>query len=60
MEQKTCKKCGKILPEDYKYKCCEACRNDRVHGIKKIGKVAGSALGLAATTVVAIIVKKKK
>ena len=57
MEQKTCKKCKRILPEDYKYNCCEACRNDRVHGLRKIVKVAGPVLGVAGSAVAAIIFK---
>lgn len=36
--EKTCKKCGKILPEGYKYRCCENCRNEKVQKAKDIGK----------------------
>lgn len=37
-EQRFCKnmKCSKILPADYKYKYCEACRNVRAQKTKNI------------------------
>ena len=41
------KKCQKVLPVDYKYNKCEACRNKTAHTIKKAlktGKIIGGAL----------------
>lgn len=46
IEKKTCKKCGKILPKDYKYNKCESCRNKTLGGIRKAGEVVG---GIALT-----------
>lgn len=34
MEQKKCK-CGRILPEGYKHKYCEKCRNKQADNTKK-------------------------
>lgn len=48
MENKVCKnkKCLKPLPEGYKHKCCEACRNQQAqkvkNGLKAVAGVAGS------------------
>lgn len=44
MEIKKCKnkKCMRTLPESYKHKYCENCRNDHVKMVKDAGKaVAG-------------------
>ena len=40
MEQKKCKnkKCQRPLPEGYKYKYCESCRNMRTEHIRILGK----------------------
>ena len=37
MEQRICKnkKCGRILPEGYKHKYCEKCRNAQADAAKK-------------------------
>ena len=37
MEQRTCKnkKCGRVLPEGYKHKYCEKCRNAQADAAKK-------------------------
>lgn len=48
IEKKTCKKCGKILPIDYKYNKCESCRNKTLGEIREAGKVVG---GIALTVV---------
>lgn len=55
-ETKLCKNknCQKPLPEDYKHKYCEACRNKRLDKIKDGKKIALSVLGLG------IIFKKAK
>lgn len=38
----------KTLPADYKYKYCEACRNQQVHKVKKGLKAAAGAAGTVA------------
>ncbi len=35
-EIRCCKDCHKPLPEDYKYKYCEACRNKKVETAKHV------------------------
>ena len=57
MEISKCKnkKCQRPLPEGYKHKYCENCRNEHVKRIKDAGKaVAGVAVfvGGAALTIV--------
>lgn len=58
MEQKRCKnkKCQRILPERYKHKYCENCRNEYAKQIKEGCK---GALGLALTVGLAVITKGK-
>lgn len=46
IENNTCKKCGRILPKDYKYNKCESCRNKTVSGMRKTVKVMGGVLHL--------------
>ena len=55
-EQKVCKnkKCSKILPADYKYKYCEACRNVRAQRTKKI------IVGVATVTATVVALGGKK
>ena len=50
------KNCKKALPEGYKYKYCEACRNQRAHIVK--GTLKG--IVAAAAGVVAIVTMKHK
>ncbi len=45
------KNCRKVLPEGYKYSYCEACRNDRAHATKVIGKIGSALVGVAACLV---------
>lgn len=57
MEIRKCKnkKCQRTLPEGYKHKYCENCRNEHVKRIKDAGKaVAGVVviIGGAALTIV--------
>lgn len=50
MEIRKCKnkKCQRALPEGYKHKYCENCRNEHVKKIKDAGKaVAGTVAGVA-------------
>lgn len=57
MENKVCKNknCMKTLPDGYKYKFCEACRNQQVQkvkkGLKTVVSVAGSAVCFAIVTI---------
>lgn len=51
------KDCQKILPDGYKYKYCEACRNKQAHTGKNILKGI-AACAVAVITVSAGIVKK--
>lgn len=66
MENKVCKnkKCLKPLPEGYKHKCCEACRNQQAqkvkNGLKAVAGVAGSVACVAVTIVAAGKVNPKK
>ena len=38
------KECNKVLPDDYKYKCCQSCMNKNAHAAKNI---LGTTLGIA-------------
>lgn len=53
------KKCHRSLPEEYKHRYCEACRNKQAEGWKNAGKgllgVAGTAL-----SVVVLVANKGK
>lgn len=48
------KKCQKPLPEGYKYRYCEACRNKHAQTIKNAGKAIAT---VAASVAVAVITK---
>ena len=50
---------GKVLPADYKYKRCEACRNKRADVAKTVSGVGGTVLS-AVTAVTAVVTKVKK
>ena len=52
--EKKCKnkKCQRILPDGYKHKYCENCRNEQAQRVKKIGKrTLGAALFIGGTIV---------
>ena len=49
MDQKRCRKCKKILPTDYRYHCCEYCRNKKIDNFKKVGAGAIAIIGVALT-----------
>ena len=55
MEQKVCKKCKRNLPDKYSHKYCEHCRNERVKGVKEVGKALMSLAVVAGGTAVAAI-----
>ncbi len=59
-EIKYCKNkdCNKPLPDGYKHKYCEACRNKRVERFKNIGKGVGSVLGVAVLIISGGKIKK--
>ena len=61
MENKVCKnkKCQKQLPENYKYKYCEACRNRQVDRLKKGGKTVVS-FGLTIASIALILTNGDK
>ena len=57
MENRKCKnkKCSRPLPDGYKYKYCENCRNYKVKRIKDTGKaVAGVAILIGGTALTII------
>lgn len=62
-EIRVCKKCHKELPEGYKYKTCEACRNKQIQAIKdgfiRLGKGAVFAVGILGTAAGAFVLKDK-
>lgn len=59
MEQKLCKnkKCQRQLPETYKHKYCENCRNKRVSRVKNIGTNV-AAVGITVASVVVTVATK--
>lgn len=61
MEQKRCKnkKCRRILPEGYKYKYCERCRNERTEKMKNWVEGATTLTAVIGSAVLAIITKGK-
>ena len=59
MENKVCKKCQKPLPEGYKHKKCEACRNVQVQNVKNGVKATAGAVGTFASIAVVIVTKGK-
>lgn len=54
MEQKRCKnkKCQRVLPDDYKHKYCENCRNEQAKIFKNGCKGALSIALLVGLTVI--------
>ncbi|MCF0116269.1 MAG: hypothetical protein HUJ56_13040 [Erysipelotrichaceae bacterium] len=68
-EVKTCKnkKCGKILPDGYKFNYCEACRNKKIENLKNgatavVGAVAtvGGVVALGGATLIREVLMPKK
>lgn len=55
---RVCKKCQKVLPPDYKYNLCEACRNKQAGTAKKAGGALIGLLGTAAVAIVRVVIKK--
>ncbi|MGT2950720.1 hypothetical protein BU202_05460 [Streptococcus cuniculi] len=50
----TCKKCGRNLPTNYKYKKCESCRNKRIETAKKVVFGTITVLGTVGSIAVTI------
>lgn len=59
MDNRVCKKCNKPLPEGYKHKKCESCRNQQVQGVKNGLKAAAGVAGTVASLAVVIVTKGK-
>ena len=61
MENKVCKNknCMKPLPEGYKHKYCEACRNRQAQKVKNGFKTAAGIVGTAACFAVTIVTDGK-
>ena len=59
MEIRKCKnkKCQRTLPEGYKNRYCENCRNDHVEKLKNAGKVLLTCVGIVGSTAIAIATK---
>lgn len=61
MENKVCKnkKCLKPLPEGYKHKYCEACRNLHAQKVKNGLKAAAGVAGTVACVAVTVVTSGK-
>ena len=61
MENKVCKNknCMKPLPVGYKYKYCEACRNQQAQKVKNGLKSAVGIVGTAACFAITIVTAEK-
>lgn len=61
MEIRKCKnkKCQRPLPEGYKHKHCENCRNEHVKRIKDAGKTALGVAVFIGGTALTIVTKGK-
>lgn len=57
MNQKRCKKCQRPLPDGYKYKYCENCRNKQVDDVKTGIKAFVGGIVLAAVPIIAKVTK---
>ena len=53
------KKCQKPLPEGYKHRYCEACRNQHAQAAKNAGKVVLGAASTLASIAVVVVTKGK-
>ncbi len=61
MEIKKCKnkKCQRSLPNAYKHKHCEKCRNEHVKQIKDTGKAVLALGAIVVGPVIAVLTKGK-
>ena len=59
MGNRLCKSCGKPLPDQYKHKTCEGCRNKAAEKLKDAGRTALRIGTLIGGTVIAVVLKGK-
>lgn len=59
MENRVCKKCQKPLPNGYKHKKCEYCRNEQAQVVKNGLKAAVGVAGAVASFAVIVVTKGK-
>ncbi len=59
--EKKCKnkKCQRILPDGYKYKYCENCRNEQTQNVKKLGKGALSVVTVVGGVLITVATRGK-
>ena len=60
MKHSVCKGCHKPLPDGYRHKKCEACRNKTIQNIKTCGRTVLSIAILAITAKGGIDLNSKK
>ena len=60
MEVKKCRRCGKVLPHDYRYPKCEYCRRVKAERTRNIGLGVGAASATVIAAVVHLIKRGKK
>ncbi|MDO4377620.1 MAG: hypothetical protein Q4C64_00535 [Erysipelotrichia bacterium] len=53
---RVCKKCQRLLPEGYKHRYCEACRNKQAENLKKA--IMGTG-GIVLSAIAGIFLHKK-
>jgi len=61
MEIRKCKnkKCQRPLPDGYKYKYCENCRNEHAKRVKDAGKAVLGCVGAVGSIAIAVVIKGK-
>ncbi len=61
MKNKVCKnkKCQRTLPEGYRHKFCENCRNERIKRIKDAGKAIASIAAIVGGTAITKVLRGK-
>lgn len=59
--EKKCKnkKCQRILPDGYKHKYCENCRNEQAQKAKNFGKGALSVVAVVGGTLITVATRGK-
>lgn len=53
------KKCQKVLPEGYKHRYCEACRNKHAQTTKNVLKAIGAGVTTVASVAIVIVTGEK-
>lgn len=59
MENKICKKCQKPLPDGYKHRKCESCRNEQVQSVKNGLKATMGVASVVASFAIVVETKGK-